>query len=469
MSLNKELLAKGKLAGLEFCDYLAASVSPFHCVQKSAAMLDKAGFTRLHETDAWPLAQNGRYYVTRNGSSLIAFTVGGAFAASNGATIVGAHTDSPNLHLKPKSAFTRQGYQGVGVQLYGGGLWHTWFDRELSVAGKVVFRKKDSKTELFTKLVHVQRPLLQIPNLAIHLTSADDRGKFAPHKENHIAPMISTTVMAALYGEDKTEEADKHCPALTRVLMETAGEDPAQTTIVDFDLCLVDAHPPALGGVYDEFVFSGRLDNQVSCYCALKALIDTVGSVKDDRMVRMAVLFDHEEVGSASTTGAEGSLVPDVIDRLMGSFTSDGNPVPRPVFVAKSFCVSADGAHAVHMNYGDKHHPQHAPHLHLGPVLKLNANARYATNAATAAVMRLLAEMVDVPLQDFCVKNDSPCGSTIGPILSTLTGIPTVDLGNAMLSMHSVRETCGTVDLVYLTMLLGSFYENFQKITLTEK
>jgi len=467
--LTKELLAKAKPVAKDFTDFLTEAVTPFHCVQAVSRMLQSAGFTQLREHEAWTLTRGGQYYVTRNAGSLIAFTVGGKFSSENGAKIVGAHTDSPNLMLKPKSKLTKSGYCGVDVQMYGGGLWHSWFDRDLSVAGKVVFRSKSNPTVLFTKLVDVKRPILRIPNLAIHLTKAEDRDKFSPNKETNMVPILSTVIAAALHGDQSPDEA-KHCAGLTRVVLEAAGESSDSVDIVDFDLSVYDAAVPTVGGLYEEFVFSGRLDNLNSCYCVTKALIACSSSVPEDPMVRMAVYFDHEEVGSSSPSGAEGSLVPDVVERLTTSFVNEKiGSQTRPIFVSNSFCISADCAHAVHPNYADRHNGQHAPMLHGGPVVKFNCNMRYATNAETAATLRVLADLAKSPLQDFCVKNDSPCGSTIGPILSTLTGIATVDIGNPMWSMHSVRETCGSVDLVHMIELLKAFYSSYHGVKVTNQ
>eukprot|EP00759_Apiculatamorpha_spiralis_P054675 PhF_6_TR7007/c0_g1_i2/m.10410/K01267/DNPEP; aspartyl aminopeptidase len=421
--VTKDLLAQSNVAAKEFIDFLTKAVTPFHAVQLLGDKLKAKGFTALDERAAtWDLKHGQSYYVTRNASSLIAFTIGGKFKAENGAKIVGAHTDSPNLQVKPRSHFSRQGCVGVATQCYGGGLWHTWFDRDLTLGGKVIYRQKASTaspTALLTKIINVQRPILRIPNLAIHLCSEDERAKFAPNKESHIAPILSTTIASTLNG-DNTPETSKHAGGLLRLLFEAIGETPESAEILDFDLSVFDAVPPALGGLYDELICSGRLDNLNSCWCAVEALLKGLGSVAEDPMVRMAVLFDHEEVGSQSPSGAEGSLVPDVVDRLLGVFGQSA--ASRPSFVANSFLISADCAHAVHPNYGEKHNSVHAPKLHEGPVVKMNCNMRYATNAETSAMLKVMASLAQCPIQEFTVRNDSPCGTTIGPILSALMG-----------------------------------------------
>lgn len=444
----------------EFIQFLNAAVTPFHAVDQFKRLFGDAGYVRLAESDAWPpLEPGGKYFVTRNDSSIIAFTVGGKYVAGNGLKIAGTHTDSPNLALKPRSYSKKGGFLGVGVQLYGGGLWHTWFDRELTVAGRVVVQP-EGKGHLHTALVHVRKPILRIPNLAIHLRPADERDKLQPNKEAHVAPVMATELMASAVAQ--TEKiADAQSGALFRLLAEQAGCKVEE--IVDFDLSVVDTQPAALSGVFDEFICSARLDNLISCFCAAKALAAADASVAADDMIRMVAMFDNEEVGSESTTGAAGSLIPEIVERLNAR-----DATKRAGAVNKSFLLSVDGAHCCHPNFMDKHEENHRPNLHEGPVIKYNANTRYATVGPTAAVVKALARLANVPVQQFVVRNDSPCGTTIGPVLSTLTGIKTADIGNAMLSMHSIREMCGTVDLKYMTDLLQTFFERYNEVSLVE-
>ncbi|KPI84694.1 putative Aspartyl aminopeptidase [Leptomonas seymouri] len=435
----------------EFVNFMNEAITPFHAVQTVATMLQKAGFSRLDEGKAWPdMTPGGKYYLTRNGSSIVAFAVGGKFDPANGVKIVGAHTDSPTFLLKPHTKSSSTNYHRVAVQCYGGGLWHSWFDRDLTVAGRVVI----SRDRLEEKIIKIDKPIMRIPNLAIHLTSAKEREGFAPNKESHLIPVICTEIakkIAAREGEETTSATQ--CTALMNAIADEAGCKPEE--ILDFDLSVVDTQPATFGGIYDEFIFSARLDNLISCYCAIKAIIDAE-ALENDTMVRMVCLFDHEECGSSSPHGAAGSLVPDVIEHLTS------NKTLRATLVANSFLLSVDGAHGCHPNYTDKHENAHRPELHEGPVIKYNANVRYATNGVTAAVVKHLAKKVNVPVQEFVVRNDSPCGSTIGPILSTLTGIKTADIGNPMISMHSVREMCGTLDIYYMTKLIESFFVNYE-------
>ncbi|CAC9510209.1 aspartyl aminopeptidase [Leishmania donovani] len=435
----------------EFVNFMNQAITPFHVVQTVAEMLKDAGYTQLHEEKAWPeITPGGKYYLMRNGTSIIAFSVGGKFDPMNGVKIVGAHTDSPNFLLKPRTKSTAADYQRVAVQCYGGGLWHSWFDRDLTVAGRVMI----SRERLEQKIIKIDKPIMRIPNLAIHLTSAKDREAFSPNKESHLIPIISTQIAAKIAEcDDKDASNPNHCVSLMKAIASVAGCSADE--IVDFDLSVIDTQPAVIGGIHDEFIFSPRLDNLISCYCAVKAIVEA-GSLENDTMMRMVCLFDHEECGSSSSQGAAGSLVPDVIEHIVS------NKTLRATLVANSFLLSVDGAHGCHPNYADKHENAHRPALHGGPVIKYNANVRYATNGLTAAVVKDMAKKADIPIQEFVVRNDSPCGSTIGPILSSLSGIKTADIGNPMISMHSIREMCGTVDVYYLTKLIESFFVNYQ-------
>lgn len=459
-----EAHAAARIPAQKFLEFVKRSVTPFHAVAVMKERLTARGFVSLDEKAGnWSLSvmpAGGRYFVTRNDSSIIAFEIGSKVAEKAAATgamglkIVGAHTDSPNLQLKPKTFAQRGNFLDVAVQLYGGGLWHTWFDRELTVAGRVVVQKT-GETALTTRLVHIDRPIMRIPTLAIHLQSAEEREKFAPNKENHVAPVICTKELAKAMGLGERAAGD-HNSVLMKLLSEAAGCDGSE--IVDFDLSVIDTQPPAIGGAFEEFIHSPRIDNLLSCYCCLEAMLESTGA-DDDDMIRVFAAFDDEEVGSETAHGAASSLIVDVIERIATAFKTT-----KPVIAANSFLFSVDCAHAAHPHYLDKHEAEHRPNLHEGPVIKFNANHRYATNGPTAAVVKALAKIAGVPVQSFCVKNDSPCGSTIGPIMSTLTGIRSVDIGNPMLSMHSVRETCGTVDVLYMIKLVTAFYEKFQSV-----
>jgi aspartyl aminopeptidase len=451
-------IASAKQFAAGYVDFTNKSPTPFHAVGNIVEMLVARGYEEISETVVWPpLNQGGKYFVRRNGSSIIAFSIGGQYVKERGFKIVGGHTDSPNFQLKPKSHTKKGSMVGVGVQCYGGGLWHTWFDRELTVAGRVVLQK-GADSRLSSALVHIPKPLMRIPTLAIHLRTQAERDAFGPNKETHLVPLMATEkAIQEAFQDPSLPTTGEQSPLLMKILSDSLGcsvED-----IVDFDLSVVDTQPAVIGGALDEFVFAPRIDNLASCYCGIHALLKADETLATDDQVRMVALFDHEEVGSESAQGAAGSFVTDLVERFSAPNTST-----RAAAIANSFLFSVDCAHAAHPNYLDKHEESHRPVIHSGPAIKYNANVRYATNGYTGAVVKALAKRSATPVQSFCVKNDSPCGSTIGPILSTLSGIAAVDIGIPMLSMHSIRETCGTVDLMHLTNLLECFFNEFDQV-----
>lgn len=410
-------------ATLDLLRFIDASPTPFHAVREAASRLEARGFTRLREEERWELAPGARRYVTRNGSSLIAFVVGDAPPGEAGFLLAGAHTDSPNLRLKPNAPYVKEGYRQLGVEVYGGVLLATWLDRDLSLAGRVVLEGEPEP-----RLLRIDRPLARVPNLAIHLNREVNQEGLKLNRQQHLPPVI---------GLELQDEA--WLPAL--LARELGLADPA--AIRGFDLMLYDVAPSTVSGLAGEFIHAPRLDNLASCHAALEALLQSAeaGGVAATRGV---ALYDHEEVGSTSAEGADSPFLEGVLARITlarGGTVEDGYRAR-----ARSVFVSADMAHAVHPNYADRHEARHMPRLNQGPVIKINQNLRYATNAATAEVFARAARAADVPVQTFVNRTDLACGSTIGPITASRLGIPTVDVGNPMLSMHSIREMAGSAD-----------------------
>lgn len=452
----------------DLLDYLNESWTQFHATAEAKRQLIAAGFQLLNENDEWDLRPGGRYLFTRNMSSLVAFAIGEKYSVGNGFHVIAAHTDSPCLKLKPKSAASKSGYLMVNVQTYGGGLWHTWFDRDLSVAGRVIVKGSDGS--FLHKLVKVKRPLLRVPTLAIHLDRTVNKDGFKPNLETHLIPLLATKLEEASSEskEKSTSLSSKtaHHPLLMQVLSDelSCGVD----DIMSIELNVCDTQPSCLGGGNDEFIFSGRLDNLASSYCALRALTDScqsTGDLSSEHAIRMVALFDNEEVGSDSVQGAGAPTMFQAMRRIISCLVHEY--VGEGAFeraIRQSFLVSADMAHGVHPNFMDKHEEHHRPELQKGLVIKHNANQRYATSGITAFLFKEVGRIHNLPTQEFVVRNDMGCGSTIGPILASGVGIRTVDCGIAQLSMHSVREVCGKEDIDIAYKHFKAFYQTFSSV-----
>ncbi len=424
----------------DLLDFIDASPTPYHAVAAGVARLEAAGFERRDEADLWELSPGDRCWVERGGGSLIAFEVGSEAPADAGFRWIGAHTDSPNLRLKPRADVVAEGYRQLAVEPYGGLLLHTWLDRDLSLAGRVSLRAAAGAPR--SVLVDLERPLLRVPSLAIHLDrSVKESLQLDPQK--HAVPVCGL------------EDAPPLAELLAEELRARGIADVAPGEVLAFDLMLYDVQRAGVTGTGDSFVCASRLDNLASCHAALSALVRCAGV--DTPFTRGLVLYDHEEVGSRSATGAQGPFLLDVLGRCADAYKG-GAPQALARARARSMLVSVDMAHAVHPNYADRHEPGHRPVIGGGPVIKLNQDQAYASDGVTSARFTALCDEVGVEPQHFVVRSDLACGSTIGPISAARVGIPTVDVGSPMLSMHSCREMAGTADVAPMIAVLEAFH-----------
>lgn len=405
-------------------NFLQASPTPFHAVEEMKRALLADGFTALDESVEWSLTA-GKYFVTRNDSTIVAFTLANE-VIEQGLRMMGAHTDSPCLKVKPNPDILSQGYAQLGVEVYGGALLNPWFDRDLSLAGRVVYKTKAG--DIKNALVDFKEAVAMIPSLAIHLDREANK--------------------------DRTINAQQHLPIVLsqadtvqdfRQLLAQVLDDDDLECVLDYEILCYDTQAPALVGLKKEFIASARLDNLLSCYIGLKALL--AGSNGSS----LLVCNDHEEVGSMSACGAQGPFLESILLRIAG-----GNEAFARM-MANSMMISIDNAHAIHPNYADRHDELHGPKINAGPVIKTNANQRYATNANTGALFRLWCQQEGVPVQDFVVRSDMACGSTIGPITSAELGVDTIDIGLPTFGMHSIREWAGASDGVMLNAVLSRF------------
>ncbi|MDA9003939.1 M18 family aminopeptidase [bacterium] len=396
-------------------DFLHQSPTPYHAVKNMVASLESKGFSQCHERDSWSLTPGKGYYITRNDSSIIAFRLAKDLGSNPGLVMFGAHTDSPCLKVKPKGYKTTHGYQQLDVEVYGGALLAPWFDRDLSLAGRVSIKHEGQCSQ---HLIDLGVPIATIPSLAIHL-----------HREaNSKNPINAQTQLSPLLGQ-----GDGSLESIISQALDKQGI--VMDRLLDHELLFYDTQPPAFIGINHEFIASARLDNLLSCYVGLKALLDTTS----DQTV-MLFCSDHEEVGSQSAQGAGGPMLEQCIERLIPDTET------RLRTLSQSIMISTDNAHGIHPNYADKHDQQHAPLLNQGPVIKHNANQRYATNSETSSRFMMACEEAGVNYQQFVMRSDMSCGSTIGPITSAKLGIPVVDVGLPTFAMHSIRELAGSDD-----------------------
>ncbi|MBX9848633.1 MAG: M18 family aminopeptidase [Rhodocyclaceae bacterium] len=408
--------------------FIDASPSPWHVVDSTRQRLDAQGFSELKEGERWSVKAGGRYYVIRGGSSIIAFVVGSDSLEKTGLRMIGAHTDSPGLRLKPKAPHAADGLVRLGVEVYGGPILATFADRDLSLAGRVNVRTAAGHE---ARLLKFNRSLVRLPNLAIHMNRDVNENGLKLHKQNELPLLLAMA--------EQHIDSDGKFRGLLAEHLEIEATD-----ILNWEICTYDTQPGSFWGPELEFIANSQLDNLASCHAALTALL-----ISDaPHATCMVALFDHEEVGSESAAGAGGSFVSDVITRLSHNLGLDAEA--QRCAIANSFFISADMAHAWHPNFPSAYEPCHRVLVNGGPVIKTNANQRYSTGADTAARFTQLCEQAGVPVQNYSHRTDLGCGSTIGPIVASRLGIPSVDVGNPMWAMHSIRESAGVLDHGYM-------------------
>lgn len=423
---------------LGLLQFLQQSPTPFHAVKNMSAVLEAEGFERLNSADSWNLKKSSRYFVIRNDSAIIAFKTGKAALSEQGVRITGTHTDSPCLKLKPQPGLTKQGYVQLGVEVYGGALLHPWFDRDLSIAGRVNYQNTDGGLE--STLIDLKEPVAFIPSLAIHLDRTANKGRLINKQKELPAILLQLA-------QDEEFNFDEF---LLHYLREEKGRD-AAASVLSHELALYDTQAPALVGLRKQFLSSARLDNLLSCYVALESLIKS-----DDNGASILVCNDHEEVGSVSASGADGPFLKSVLQRM--TEVDSGSTEDFDRMIQSSVLLSLDNAHGVHPNFADKHDNEHRPLLNGGPVIKINANQRYASNSQSIALIKSLCNKLNINHQSFVMRSDMACGSTIGPITAAVLGITTVDIGIASFAMHSIRESAGIADVQSMTSLVEAFF-----------
>ena len=418
--MNKQDFNEGLLG------FLNASPTPFHVTQNMSAMFANAGFIKLDEVQKWNLQEGQKYFVTRNDSSVIAFTYP---KKQKNYLMVGAHTDSPNLKLKPNPVIKEHGVVKFGVEPYGGLLLNPWFDRDLSIAGRVNYL--NASGEIQDTLINVEKSIATIPSLAIHLDDKANKDKTV-NKQTDICPILTTN--------DDFDFDDFIRWQLSQNEILDVKE------VYASELSFYDTQKAAFVGLHDDFIASARLDNLLSCYVGMLSLCSV-----DNATPMLFIASDHEEVGSESTSGAGGSFLENTLRRMFGDYDE------YMAMIRSSMMISADNAHAIHPNFPSKHDKEHAPYINAGVVIKVNANQRYASNSTTISKFLNVAKSLDEKTQQFVTRSDMGCGSTIGPITATRLGIDTLDVGLPTFGMHSIRELAGSEDAHSLYKILVGF------------
>jgi aspartyl aminopeptidase len=430
----------GRQHAQQLLDFIDTSPSPWHAAAAIETAAKDFQFVRLDETAKWQLQPGGRYYVVRDDSSIVLFVLGRKAPAESGFSIVGAHTDSPGLRIKPNPAAVSDGLARLGVEVYGGPILATFTDRDLSLAGRISY--VDEHERLAHKLVHFDRPLLRLPNLAIHMNRSVNEDGLKLHKQNEL-PLL----LAQLTGEQLPQ------PYFLALLEQGAGISAAQ--VLSWDLAVYDTQKGAFWGANQEFIADSQLDNLASCHAALQAMLDE-NVLNHAESTLVCAFFDHEEIGSESHIGAAGSFLTDMLHRISHVVSTDHEDAARAL--AQSFLISVDMAHAYQPNFPSAYDPDHKVFVNRGPVIKFNAGRRYSSESISAMRFIHWCEEAGVPYQRYSHRCDLPCGSTIGPIASAKLGIRAVDVGCPLWAMHSIRESAGVMDHEYMIRVLKRFF-----------
>jgi aminopeptidase I len=461
-----------------FCDFLTNNPTVFHCVDAVKTQLKDAGWKELSERDAWKIEPSGKYFVERNGSALMAFSVGGQYKPGNGAAILAGHVDALTAKLKPVSQVpNKAGYIQLGVAPYAGAPNNTWWDRDLGIGGRVLVKENN---KIVSKLVKLDWPIARIPTLAPHFGAAA-QGPFNP--ETQMVPIIgledseeqtkeivepfSKPSLIGSAGGSATTFASTQPPRLVRVIANELGLKASDYgNIINWELELFDVQPATVGGIDKEFIFAGRVDDKLCSWAAIQALVDAQATdTADSSIIKAVGLFDDEEIGSLLRQGAKGNFLPSVIERAVTSLNNDvsSSSIIGQTY-ANSFLVSSDVIHAVNPNFLGAYLENHSPRLNVGIVVSADSNGHMTTDSVSTAIMQRCADKVGAKLQVFQIRNDSRSGGTVGPMLSSATGIRAIDCGIPQLSMHSVRATTGNLDPGLGVMAFLGFLNGFESV-----
>ncbi|MBN1046702.1 M18 family aminopeptidase [Clostridium botulinum] len=421
----------------DLLNFINNSKSAFHSAHEVKSILDKEGFVEIKECDKWDLKHGGKYYVMKNESAIIGFEIGSGDIAEEGFRLIGAHTDSPGFRIKPHAEMTVEDhYVKLNTEVYGGAILSTWFDRPLSIAGRVTL-KGSNPLKPQVKLVDLNKPVLIIPSLAIHMNRTINEG-YEYNKQKDTLPLLTMAT-------DKLEK-DGY---LLKLIAESLNVK--EKEIVDFDLFVYEYEKGCLFGMNEEFISAGRLDDLWMVYAGLVALLQS----KSNKATKVLVALDNEEIGSLTSQGANSSLLENILERITLALGKDREDFKRSL--SNSVMISADLAHALHPNYIEKHDPTNRPLVGKGPVIKIAASGSYSTDSYAAAIFKQVCKNVDVPCQEFVNRSDVKGGTTIGPITASKLNIPVIDMGAPLLSMHSVRELASVKDNEYTIKAFTEF------------